>query len=99
MNESCDFFFLGYARLWWETVVVPPCCSENIFHASIRGLEPVFSVLVNAAGLCRHCLSSREYQGLYARQDSFSEKTIPEQPRSKDNRQHMEIHVQASPPH
>lgn len=68
-------------------------------QASKESLEPVFSVLINAVGLCRQCLSSWEYQGLYAKWDSFSEKSIPQQPHSKDNWQHMEIQVQASPPY
>jgi len=57
--------------------------------------EPFFSVLINAVGLCRQCLSSWEYQGLYAKWDSFSEKSVPEQPHSKENWQHMEIQGQA----
>ena len=88
----------------WETVVVVVGCQLvvvriSFMQASKESLEPVFSVLINAVGLCRQCLSSWEYQGLYAKWDSFSEKSIPQQPHSKDNWQHMEIQVQASPPY
>lgn len=81
--------------VWCQLVIV----RISFMQASKESLEPVFSVLINAVGLCRQCLSSWEYQGLYAKWDSFSEKSIPQQPHSKDNWQHMEIQVQASPPY
>lgn len=72
----------------WEPVVVVVECQLVIvrisfMQASKESLEPVFSVLINAAGLCRQCLSSWEYQGLYAKWDSFSEKSIPEKPHTR----------------